>query len=183
MEELGGRIPLILDAGACREGMESTIVRLRPRPKKPFIDVLRAGPVTKEMLRPFGKVVIIDQTMASEDGAAAEAPGQMDSHYAPLTPLLVPENPEAFKPEPGKRYALLSYRGEEKDGFVGRDIWEKVEILSPGSGKLSEAAVRFYALLRRLDALGVDAIVAEPLPAHGLGLALNDRLRRAARDV
>ena len=75
---------------------------------------------------------------------------------------------------------MLSYRGEPGDGFLALTDWASIEILSPGSGKLPEAGVRFFALLRRLDQLGLDAIVAEPLPDHGVGLALNDRLRRAS---
>lgn len=182
MKELDGRIPLVVDAGACREGVESTIVRLHPPERekaKPRIEVLRAGPVTREMLKPFGKVEVVNRSVASDGVEPAEAPGLLDSHYAPSTPLLLPQKPEDFQPEQGSRYALLSYRGDPKDGFLGLHDWAEVEILSPGSGKLPEAAVRFYALLRRLDELGVDGIVAEPLPTHGLGLALNDRLQRA----
>jgi L-threonylcarbamoyladenylate synthase len=55
-----------------------------------------------------------------------------------------------------------------------------VEILSPGSGKLPEAAVRFFFALRKLDECGADTIIAEPIPERGVGLAIQDRLRRAA---
>ena len=179
VKELGGRIPLVIDGGASRDGIESNIIRIRPGPKKPFLDILRAGPVTKEMLKPFGKVVVNKRTVRDE-GGTPDVPGQLESHYAPATPLLVPARPEDFQPEEGKRYGLLSYRGEAKDGFLALTEWAATEILSPGSGKIPEAGVRFFALLRRLDEMGLDAIVAEPLPEHGVGLALNDRLRRAA---
>ena len=180
MTELEGRIPLVIDGGATRDGVESTIIRITPAPKKPLIEILRPGPVTKDMLKPFGKVKVVEKVRGS--GAAPEVPGQLDSHYAPRTPLLTPARPGDFQPEPGKRYALLSYRGDAADGFLGLLPWDAIEILSPGSGKIIEAAVRFYALLRRLDESGVDAIVAEPLPDHGVGLALNERLRRASHD-
>ena len=109
-----------------------------------------------------------------------EAPGRMESHYAPRTPLLLFDKPEDFVPEEGKRYGLLSYRGEEKDGYVGRHEWAVTEVMSPGSGKVSEAAVRFFHLLRQLDASGVDFIVAEPVSKARLGAAVMDRLRKAA---
>jgi L-threonylcarbamoyladenylate synthase len=180
MAELEGRIPLVIDGGAARDGVESTIIRISPAEKKPLIEILRPGPVTKEMLKPFGKVKVVERARGS--GAPPEVPGQIDSHYAPRTPLLTPASPGDFHPEAGKRYGLLSYRGDAMDGFLPSAPWAAIEILSPGSGKIIEAAVRFYALLRRLDEMGLDAIVAEPLPEHGIGLALNERLRRARHD-
>ena len=114
-----------------------------------------------------------------EDGKP-EAPGQLPSHYAPHTPLRLLEKPEDFKPEEGKSYALLSYRGERNDGYLELADWHTVQVLSPGSGKLPEAAVRFFFALRKLDASGADEIIAEPIPERGLGLAIQDRLRRAA---
>jgi L-threonylcarbamoyladenylate synthase len=137
--------------------------------------LLRPGPVTREDLRKFGRVV-----KARRVTDTIEAPGTMDSHYAPGTPLLLFANPGDFVPEGGKKYGLLSYRGEEKDGYVGKHDWAQVEVMSPGSGKVSEAAVRFFFLLRKLDEAGLDAIVAEPVSKARLGEAIMDRLRRAA---
>ncbi len=175
MKELGGRIPLIVDGGACSEGLESTIISIEPRDgKKPLFHLHRAGPVTKEMLQPFGKVVKVKE----KPGDAPHAPGQLPSHYAPVTPLVLLENPDDFKPEPEKRYALLSYRGEGP--YAEMHEWESVEALSPGSGKLAEAAIRLFHVMRVLDESGVDCIVAEPVSETGLGVAIMDRLRRAA---
>ena len=109
-----------------------------------------------------------------------DAPGQLESHYAPRTPLLMFEKAEDFKPEPGKKYGLLSYRGDPKAGYIDRHEWEVVEELSPGSGKLIEAAVRLFYVMRHLDEQGLDAIVAEPVSETGLGVAIMDRLRRAS---
>ncbi len=176
--ELDGRIPLVVDGGACNCGLESTIVRVLPGEKKPVLQVLRSGPVTKEDLRKFGKVEFL--TGAAPGGAAPEAPGQLESHYAPATPLRLLGAPEDFVSEPGKSYALLSYRGEEKDGYLGLTEFARVGVLSPGSGKLPEAAVRFFFVLRELDAMGVDEIVAEPVPERGLGVAIMERLRRGS---
>lgn len=176
--ELGGRIPLIVDAGACNEGLESTIVKIEPGQPKPTLRILRAGPITKEQLQRFGKVEYGDR-LSSEDGKP-EAPGQLASHYAPRTPLRLLEKPEDFSPEPGKRYALLSYRQKAKDGYLKLTDWETVMSLSSGSGKLPEAAVRLFFVLRQLDAAGVDEIICEPVAERGLGVAIMDRLRRAA---
>jgi len=186
--ELADRIPLIVDGGACHSGLESTIIKIEPSPTKPYFHVLRAGPVTREMLRPYGKVRIVGKlsrraarAKAEEDAKAKpEVPGQMASHYAPQTPLRIIDKPGDFVAEPGRRYGLLSFRGKAEDGLIEAHTWEQVEVLSPGAGKLPEAAVRFYHLLRKLDEAGLDELIAEPLPERELGVALMDRLRRAA---
>lgn len=176
MKELAGRIPLVVDGGACHQGVESTIIKISARAEgKPLIRVLRAGPVTKEELQPFGKVEFANQSVEQ-----TEVPGQLPSHYAPRTPLRLLENPGDFTPEPGKRYALLSYRGDESDGYLPLTDWHFTITLSPGSGKLPEAAVRFFHCLRQLDECGADEIVAEPVPERGVGVAIVERLRRAA---
>ena len=140
MAELSGRIPLLVDGGACSEGVESTIVRLEATDRpKPLIHLLRPGPVTVEMLKKFGKVATAPR-LSPQDGQP-EVPGQLPSHYAPRTPLRLLAKPEDFSPEPGKRYALLSYRGLSKDGYVDLHDWDEVQVLSPGSGKLPELSL------------------------------------------
>jgi L-threonylcarbamoyladenylate synthase len=177
LSELDGRIHLIVDAGACLYGLESTIIRIEPGSPKPLITIVRPGPLTPDDLKPFGKVKVAIRSVI--DGPS-DAPGQLASHYAPRTPLRLLSRPSDFIPEHGKRYALLSYRGEEKDGYLNLCDWEQVMMLSPGNGKLPEAAVRFFHVLRRLDELGVDEIIAEPLHEHGMGIAMMDKLRRAS---
>jgi len=113
------------------------------------------------------------------DGAM-EAPGQLASHYAPRTPLRLLSKPSDFTPVEGKRYVLMSYRGEEKDGYLDLTDWAQVMVLSPGNGKLPEAAVRFFYVLRELDKIGADEIIAEPMFEHGMGIAMMDKLRRAS---
>lgn len=176
-KELSGRIPAIVDGGACREGLESTIIRPEAGEKRPVLHLLRAGPVTKEMLQRFGTVVRPKKNRSHD---APEAPGQLASHYAPVTPLRLLAKPEDFKPEAGKKYGLLSYCGSTKAGFLDAHAWDRVEQLSPGNGKLAEAAVRFFFVLRQLDESGVDEIIAEPVSETGLGVAIMDKLRRAA---
>ncbi|MBP7948167.1 MAG: threonylcarbamoyl-AMP synthase [Verrucomicrobiales bacterium] len=175
-QELDGRIPLIVDGGACHHGLESTILRIEPAEPKPRFHILRAGPILKEDLQPFGKVIFANGPRP----ANPEAPGQLASHYAPGTPLRLLESPEQFTPVPDRSYALLSYRGDADDGWLDLTDWREVQVLSPGSGKLPEAAVRFFHCLRQLDSLGVDEIIAEPVPDRGLGTAIMERLRRAS---
>ena len=176
-KELSGRIPAIVDGGACREGLESTIVRPEAGEKRPVLHLLRAGPVTKEMMQRFGRV---ERPKRNRSNEAPEAPGQLESHYAPLTPLRLLKRIGDFKPEEGKKYGLLSYCGSEKTGFINGHDWAQVEQLSPGNGKLAEAAVRFFYVLRQLDESGVDEIIAEPVSETGLGVAIMDKLRRAS---
>ena len=189
MDELEGRIPLIIDGGACSRGLESTIIRVLPpenpdsktsgkKKAKPRIQILRAGPVTAENLKKFGVVSQVGNTEVAEN--SPDAPGQLASHYAPLTPLRLIDDPKSFVPQPDTRYALLSYRGRDRDGFMKLTDWVDVAVLSPGSGKLPEAAVRLFFAMRMLDECGADEIIAEALPEHGLGAAMMDRLRRAS---
>lgn len=177
VKELDGRIPLVVDGGACNEGLESTIISIEPREgKKPLFHLHRAGPVTKEQLQKFGKV----QKVKERAGEAPHAPGQLPSHYAPATPLTVVADPRDFRPEPGKRYGLLCYRGGDDSPYVRRHPWDAVEALSPGSGKLAEAAIRLFFVMRLLDEAGLDEIIVEPVSETGLGVAIMDRLRRAS---
>jgi L-threonylcarbamoyladenylate synthase len=174
--ELDGLIPLIVDGGACMFGLESTIIKVEAATPKARIIILRPGPITPDDLKAYGKPIMLKDMKSDRP----EAPGQLASHYAPRTPLRVLESPEDFIPEEGKRYALLSYRGSPDDGYAELHEWEHVHVLSPGKGKMPEAAVRFFFALRELDKLGVDEIIAEAMPERGLGIAMMDRLRRAS---
>lgn len=176
IEELDGRIPLVIDGGACRDGLESTIIAPTMTEKGPVLRLLRPGPVTKEELRKIAKV----ERVKNKPGQQVEAPGQLASHYAPETPLMICDKPGQFVPEEGKKYGLLSYRGEGGMCLVNLTEWAAIETLSPGKGKLSEASVRLFYCLRKLDAAGVDMIVAEPVANVGVGFAIMDRLKRAA---
>jgi L-threonylcarbamoyladenylate synthase len=99
----------------------------------------------------------------------------MASHYAPGTPLrLLNETEESDTWEGPGRAGLLAWSRMERPGR-----FEAMEVLTP-RGDLREAAGRLFAAMRRLDGLGLDVIVAEPPPAVGLGVAIGDRLRKAA---
>jgi L-threonylcarbamoyladenylate synthase len=170
LAELDGRIQLILDGGASEHGVESTIVKVAGE----SLRILRAGPLTAEDLAPLARV------REAATRKRLEAPGQLKSHYAPRTPLLIRHGegwqialpPRAF--ETGVRRGLLAWREGAPDRF-----YETVEVLSP-TGDLREAAANLFAKMRRLDEAGLDLIFAEPVPEEGLGIAIMDRLRKAA---
>jgi L-threonylcarbamoyladenylate synthase len=163
LEELDGRIPLIVDGGSTQHGLESTIVA----PRNGRIEVLRRGPITEERLAEFGEVVIV------ETSHHPEAPGQLASHYAPKTPLILVDDADAFVPATGQRCGLLSW------GTSAAARFAEVRRLSERQD-LAEAAANLFRYLRELDNLDLDLIVAERLPEEALGSAINDRLRRAA---
>ncbi len=179
-KELGGSIEMILDAGACSEGLESTIVRPMLDDKgKPALELLREGPVTREQFRNLVKVIRRKPTSSpANEQTPADAPGQLTSHYAPRKPMILLEDGAEFTPKEGVRYGLLSYEGQSDLAQDGE--WVEVVAMSPGNGRLAEAAVRLFALMRQMDENeNIDVIVAEPVPETGLGRAIMDRLRRA----
>jgi L-threonylcarbamoyladenylate synthase len=163
-EELDGLIPLIVDAGPTDHGLESTIIALR----NGRIEVLRRGPVTEQQLAQFGEVAVIGPARHPE------APGQLPSHYAPNTPLILVDDPATFVCPAGKRCGLLAWKRPERDQFA------EVRRLSKRQD-LTEAATNLFRLLRELDGQNLDFIIAEKLPEQGLGAAINDRLRRASK--
>ena len=152
---LGGRIPLIIDGGACAVGLESTIVAVDEK----GLRLLRPGVVTAEMLMAATGVPI---TTAAGDGI--EAPGQMLSHYAPAKPL--------------RLNALVA---ETDEYLIGFGVVTGQSSLS-ASGDLVEAAAALFDQLHRADAAMPPRIAVAPIPALGLGLAIIDRLTRAAHE-
>jgi L-threonylcarbamoyladenylate synthase len=158
--DLDGRVDWILDGGSCRYGLESTIVAcLSSRPQ-----LLRPGAITREALESaLGSR--IDSGGVSQ--TAPNAPGQLASHYAPSAELRL-DAASASSDE-----AVLDF-GDALKGAAGARL-----DLSP-SGDLIEAASHLFSYLRALDAAGAMRIAVAPIPAYGLGTAINDRLRRAA---
>ena len=164
-EELNGRIPLIVDGGDTLHGIESTIVRVVNN----GIEILRQGPITAEMLAEFAPV-----RAAHVSDSAVLSPGQLPTHYAPRTKLMLVEDLRTFQPPEGKRVGALSFQPQPK---VPRFV--AARSLS-ATGDLTEAAAKLFAALRQLDEENLDLLVAEKVPNRGIGAAINDRLRRAA---
>ncbi|MEM1351759.1 MAG: L-threonylcarbamoyladenylate synthase [Pseudomonadota bacterium] len=151
IEGLGGRIDAVVDAGPSDVGLESTIIGLFGVPS-----LLRAGGVPRELIEQ-----VLGAPLALPKATDITAPGQLASHYAPRAAV--------------RLNARVAMAGEVLLGYgpVAGD-----ETLS-ASGDLTEAAARLFSCLHRLDACGAPIAVA-PIPEAGLGVAINDRLRRAA---
>lgn len=160
VESLGERLALVLDGGRCPVGLESSVVDLTgPKPV-----LLRPGAVTLEELEQAIGPIAAGAT--SED--PLRSPGQLESHYAPRLPLRLEVDGGA---RPGE--ALLAFGSHLPTGFAA------TLNLSP-RGDLTEAAANLFAMLHALDRREHRAIAVMPIPEHGLGRAINDRLRRAA---
>lgn len=197
MSELGGRIPLIIDGGPTQHGVESTIVKVDGGE----LTMLRAGPVTPENLgevfqalcesrkyRPTEAEVehfyerlgvSFAKMVRGEDNVSMVAPGQMDSHYAPRTPLrlIAPGVQVEIYSGENEAEARLGSLAFSEPSTAAHFVCE--EILSP-TGDLREAAATLFAKMRSLDEAGLDMIIAEQVPEHGLGIAIMDRLRKAS---
>ena len=156
--ELGDRPAMILDGGPSPLGIESTVVSVVGEPA-----LLRPGAVPREAIER-----VLGAPLATAKAAElAASPGQQPAHYAPMTPLRLDAH------DVRADEALLAFGGDVPAGA------RATVNLSQG-GNLEEAASKLFAALRELDRAGVTAIAVMPIPAIGLGEAINDRLRRAA---
>ena len=150
---LSGRIAGILDGGTCGVGLESTILGLSGEPT-----LLRPGGLPQEAIEAaLGGPIAVHQS-----GDPLTAPGQMTSHYAP-----------------GAAMRLNATDLREGEMLLGFGPVEATLNLSP-AGDLTEAAANLFGHLHAMDALAPETIAVSPIPDHGLGRAINDRLRRAA---
>jgi L-threonylcarbamoyladenylate synthase len=167
LADLGGRIDLIVDGGATPVGVESTIVAcLGEFFGEPAL--LRPGGVPRAAIEEVLGASLADATAPRE--TAPRAPGMLASHYAPRTRLRLDARAA------GAREALLAFGPVLAEGSA---LAMKVLNLS-ARGDLIEAAANLFSHLRALDAAGAETIAVMPIPHHGLGEAINDRLRRAA---
>ncbi len=153
-DDLGDAVDLIVDGGPCPIGVESTIVDVTG--DTPLL--LRPGGVTREAI----ESEIGPLSLPSD--ASVRAPGMLASHYAPRAPLRLNADDAA----PGE--VLLAFGPDAPAGAVNLSA----------SGNLVEATANLFAMLRDLDDAKPGAIAVMPVPEHGLGLAINDRLARAA---
>ena len=157
--ELGERPAMILDGGPCPLGIESTVVSvIEPEP-----GLLRPGALPREAI----ELVLGAPLLAANANHRGASPGQLETHYAPSTKLRLGATGVSSSE------ALLAFGPEAPQGA-------RVTINLSASGNLEEAAAKLFAALRELDQTGATAIAVMPIPAHGLGEAINDRLQRAA---
>lgn len=169
-ESFADSIPAILDGGNCQVGLESTIVSLL----EPVSVLLRPGAVTLEDLRSvLGEVRL--RNGLTEGDSPASAPGMMKKHYSPRTPLIIRSTGDDSMPV-GK-LGLISFRPPVDKESAAK--FTALRVLSE-SGSLEEVASHLFAALRELDGLGLEAIVVDSCPDEGIGLAIMDRLTKAA---
>jgi L-threonylcarbamoyladenylate synthase len=154
VDGLSGKIAAVVDGGACSVGLESTIIRT-----KPDLQLLRPGGLPVEHIEAALGQTVRGAAIISE---TPDAPGQLLSHYAPNAPVRL--NATQAKPEE----VLLGF------GSSGGTLNLSV------TGDLHEAAANLFSMLRLLDEKGASRIAVAPIPDHGLGRAINDRLARAA---
>ena len=200
MEDLNGRVEMILDGGSCQIGVESTIVDVTCEPPM----LLRPGAVTLEMLcEALGLEVEKDPVLEGEASPdlKPKAPGMKYRHYAPKAPMTVvcPKGPDSGEavvrrvrmllqeaartvseqsPSPAKDFRTAVICSEEHAECY-RDLADVIRI-SGHAGDLGQAARSLFALLRDMDEEKVDYIAAEGFPNTELGYAIMNRMRKAA---
>jgi L-threonylcarbamoyladenylate synthase len=186
-QDLAGRIACILDAGPTPIGVESTVLDLSTRPPR----ILRPGGTPREALEAvLGPVAVWEGTSG---GGAQPSPGLLAKHYAPRARLILVlgGEAEALTARVVDIARTLSAQGERVGVLLTDEDARRVEALLPGVSllalgsqtDLTEIARNLYAALRQLDAQGITAIVTRDFGSYGLGLAIRDRLRRAASEV
>jgi L-threonylcarbamoyladenylate synthase len=157
--ELGELPAMILDGGSCQLGIESTVLSaIGPEP-----GLLRPGALPREAI----ELVLGAPLAAAQANHRGASPGQLETHYAPSTTLRLGAT------SVGPDEALLAFGPNPPQGA-------RVSVNLSVSGNLEEAAAKLFAALRELDQARATAIAVVPIPAYGLGEAINDRLQRAA---
>ena len=189
METLGDSIDCIIDGGPCEVGVESTVLELGSSENDSIPRILRHGGISREQLEaligPVG-----DGTKSSDQNKTTglAAPGMLQSHYAPVTPLFL-HSPEEMAALPcNKEEGYLFFSGKNRVQWQERALKGQLSGNCPApeivtlsdTGNVTEAAANLYEYLHLLDKSGTSAIHAESLPEEGIGEAVNDRLRRAS---
>ena len=179
---LGSRVRLVLDGGPCRVGVESTVVLLADGRAA----LLRPGGLAAEAIE--AEIGPLEVPAPGAPGSAALAPGSSGAHYAPGARLEIvdpfaPAAARRLRARPGERVGLLatSAAGAEAARAAGGPF--AAERLLSADGDAVTVAANLFEALHDLDAAGVDRIVAQPVPAVGIGRAVMDRLRRAALEA
>lgn len=163
-DDLGGKINIVLDGGPANVGVESTIVKVEEDGR---VRLLRPGGLVADEIEALLELPLIRPEKPS---ATIEAPGMMASHYAPSASVRL--NATSVS----KDEALLTFGDQVIEGQDGVSLWLNLSQTS----NLAEAAQNLFKYLKELDANKVGTIAVAPIPFHGLGEAINDRLSRAA---
>lgn len=180
LEDMDGRIPLILDGGPCDVGVESTVVSLTGD----IATVLRPGGITPEMLAAvLGEVRVADSVMRPlRDGEAAPSPGMKHKHYAPKARMTLYEG-EAQAVAERIRTEYDALPADEKGLILAATahvpLYGARAVADLGADEWA-AAHQIFAVLRQADADGVTRVLSESYPQSGVGLAVMNRMARAA---
>lgn len=168
-DQLSNELDYILDGGACKIGLESTIIGFRGEEPQ----ILRLGGIPVEEIEKIAGKISLQLNQASKP----DAPGQLSSHYAPTKPLFFGNIEDLLRKYPNKKIGIISFTKDYKTNFPSSVSTQW--ILSP-STDLNEAAKNLFHVLRETDSADVELILAEKMPETGLGRAINDRLLRAS---
>jgi L-threonylcarbamoyladenylate synthase len=165
-DQLGKKIPYILDGGACKVGLESTIIGF----ENDIPVVYRLGGTALEEIEEITGSIELWLNQSSNP----RAPGQLKSHYAPKKRVIVGDIPQLLQKFNDKKIAVILF-SKSLELKSNIQLWTLSK-----KGDLAEAAVNLFKALREADQSDADIIIAEVFPEKGLGRAINDRLRRAA---
>jgi L-threonylcarbamoyladenylate synthase len=165
LQGLNGKIPYILDGGACQVGVESSIAEVTGNE----MILHRAGGVTAEMIRSITGMTFVTHSHAGTPAT----PGQLKSHYATHIPLYKGNMRELMEQFHDKKMAVISFT-QSYPVAAGSVLF----VLSP-AGDMNEAARELFSTMRKIDSMDVEVILAEDFPEQGIGRAINDRLNRA----
>jgi len=177
VDDLSGKIEMIIDGGKTKVGVESTVLDITVEP----IRILRAGGISLEKL----KEVIGQVKMSKELEGGFRSPGMLNSHYSPQAKLILVEKKGDAQVEEIRRLASEYIAQGFKVGIMAKEEnqnkYDRFEVKVIGKGtELETCAANLFAILRSFDKEGFEIIIAEGLKEHDLGLAIMERLRKAA---
>jgi L-threonylcarbamoyladenylate synthase len=177
-EDVGDKVDLVLDGGPASVGVESTVLKL----EEDGAVLLRPGAVTPDEIKKYVKIKAVETAPGR-----IEAPGQLESHYAPWTAFYLLTAPYSECTEDVQK---LLREAQQKKGTAraGLIAFKKAPSPSPfettlvlsEKGDLREAAAKLFQAIRKLDKMHLDILLAEPVPPQGIGLAIMDRLKKAS---
>jgi len=180
-DKLGDKIDMILDGGATRIGLESTVIDITGDSNSASVKILRPGGTPKEAIEKLiGQVE--DGAPVSDVSGGLVSPGQLKSHYAPHTPITALNKEEIIKKAYEKDSAFLFFDDQSKNAWILAQKPPKNAILRVLSetGRILEAASRFFETLHELDNGKILRIFVQLAPQEGLGIAINDRISHAS---
>lgn len=165
----GNKLPLVLDGGPCKKGIESTIIGFEEN----YIVLYRHGSITKEMIEAKTNCKVFFHEKFQNK---VQTPGMHFKHYAPKTPLILTDNIiESFEIYKEKKVGLLTFKSPILD--------HRNQYMLSTEGSLEVAASNLYSQLIAIDKKGYDFILVEKLPEEGIGISINDRLKRASNKL